>query len=401
MTDYEMNIPFDKKKIYVHHVGGRGGRRSFPITNEFEGDVVNVLYDADADCISKIMDKYRDFPSQSFVLPYCVGQSNRKMNFSIKYDPYTSSLMEFDPKFNDFYYCHNDIDWIWYDVAKTMEIRELEVNSLDNIFGDEKIRIPPPDFLSLDTQGAEYEILSGGERTLQSNVVALIVEVEFQPVYREQKLFGDICKILSDNHFDFVKLLDVTEYSPFRAPVGLRGEGFELDGNALFLRRYDSIDPSTEEGQIMLHKLAFFSIVFNQIEYALLCLNHAENRGNKNVKDILKSSEYKYLVFINEFKGAAREIPLCYPPKFSDKYSVEMSKTRHDTNKLISKSGMAKRILLSLENRMNSIIFKFNDLTPHGKKYRAVEKLFKKYSLHEQAEIVRAKRKKQQKYCRL
>lgn len=401
MVDCEMNISFDKKKIYVHHVGGRGGRRSFPIMNEFESDIVNVLYDADADCISKIMDKYKDFSSQSFVLPYCVGQSNSKMNFFIKYDPYTSSLMESNPKFNDFYFCHYDNDWIWSDVTKTMEIRELEVKSLDNIFWDDKVRNPPPDFLSLDTQGAEYEILSCGERTLQSNVVALIVEVEFQPIYREQKLFGDICKILSDNHFDFVKLYDVTEYSPFRGPVGLRGEGFELDGNALFLRRHDSIDPSTEEGQIMLHKLAFFSIVFNQIEYALLCLNYADTKGNKNVKNVLKSTEYKYMAFINEFKDTASEIPHCYPPKFSEIYSVDMSKTRHDTNKLISKIGMLKRIFLSLENRMNTIIFKFNDLTPRGKKYLAIEKLFKKYSLHEQAEIVRAKRKKQQKYCRV
>jgi FkbM family methyltransferase len=44
------------------------------------------------------------------------------------------------------------------------------------------------DFLKLDTQGAELDVLRGGEQSL-SPVRALEIEVEFNPIYIGQPLF--------------------------------------------------------------------------------------------------------------------------------------------------------------------------------------------------------------------
>jgi hypothetical protein len=41
-------------RISVHHIGGRGGSRSFPILESFEQDIINVIYDADKECIEQI-----------------------------------------------------------------------------------------------------------------------------------------------------------------------------------------------------------------------------------------------------------------------------------------------------------------------------------------------------------
>ena len=45
----------DSKKDFIalHHIGSRGGSRSFPLNTYFEEEMINVLYDADSDCIEQ------------------------------------------------------------------------------------------------------------------------------------------------------------------------------------------------------------------------------------------------------------------------------------------------------------------------------------------------------------
>ena len=68
------------------------------------------------------------------------------------------------------------------------------------------------DFIKLDTQGAELDVLRGGERALDS-VRALEVEVEFNPIYMGQPLFGDVDKFLRDRGFVLWKLSTLAHYS--------------------------------------------------------------------------------------------------------------------------------------------------------------------------------------------
>ena len=90
-------------KISLHHIGGRNGSRSFPGLKSFEKDIVNVLYDADKDCIEDIIEKNKNEGSQLHVFPYCVGGMNTKASFNLSYDPFTSSLLPFNPDYNDYY----------------------------------------------------------------------------------------------------------------------------------------------------------------------------------------------------------------------------------------------------------------------------------------------------------
>lgn len=431
MTDFETN-KFDKKKICLHHIGGRGGGRAFPDYRLFEGDMINILYDADTDCISQIIENNKNLPSQLMVFPYCVGSENKKTKFNINYDPYSSSILQNNPKFGNYYSFKSTYDYILSDSFKAMEIIELDVKTLDSIVDNDNINIPLPDFLSLDTEGTEYDILLGGQKTLNSSVLALIVEVSFQPLRTDQKLFGDICKLLADNNFEFVKFFNFSEFSPYRSPVGLRGGGgFQLLTDALFLRKCDSIDPNDENGQIMLKKLAFFSILYNQIEYALLCLNRADDVINKNSLNTPESVDLKYLTFIKELKDTIKDIDPCYPPIFSMISSYEESKARCSAGNqikikyppsvkraglyLISKSTiiekmylfiinsptLIKRLPSLIKNLTNSIkrLPKLIKETVFESKYTDIELLLRKYGLIEQAEKMRSVRKKQQKYC--
>ena len=52
------------------------------------------------------------------------------------------------------------------------------------------------DFIKIDTQGSELDVLHGGDALLDNPIIGLEVEVEFVRMYEEQPLFGDICSYL-------------------------------------------------------------------------------------------------------------------------------------------------------------------------------------------------------------
>lgn len=71
------------------------------------------------------------------------------------------------------------------------------------------------DFLKLDTQGAELDILRGGQRLLRT-VRALEVEVEFNPIYLGQPLFGDVDQCLRSLGFVLWRLSTMVHYSRYK-----------------------------------------------------------------------------------------------------------------------------------------------------------------------------------------
>lgn len=68
-----------------------------------------------------------------------------------------------------------------FDVVDT---KEIKVDKLDNF-------VKEADFLKIDTQGSELEILKGGENLL-AKLSGIEIEVEFIPIYEDQHLFWEI-----------------------------------------------------------------------------------------------------------------------------------------------------------------------------------------------------------------
>lgn len=325
-----MNKIIDKH-ISVHHIGGRSGSRAFPVLSKFEKDIINVIYDADADCVEQIRQRNQKLESRLHVLPYCLSDAAKSKFLNINYDPYTSSFYELNPDYKAYNFFYSDHDYILSQAAKTMERRCLNAVSMDSIFERKDISLPPPDFLSIDTQGAEYEILQGAKEALKSDVLALVIETEFHPIYKDQKLFGDLTKLLSDYGFDFAKFLSIQEMSAFRAPVGLRGGGFQVSADALFLRKIDTVVKSSDSDSrrfIMLRKLAFIAAVFNQFEYGLECLRQSKEAADNSAGS---QRDPDYLSFLRDLEDAIAQMPQAYPATFISKFrSFQMSKSRFE-----------------------------------------------------------------------
>lgn len=88
-----------------------------------------------------------------------------------------------------------------FDTVKTLI---LQTTSLDKVlFGARKDVDYWGEFIKIDTQGTELEILHGARRTLEERTVALLVEVEFFHIYQGEKLFSEVEQWLRNSGFSF------------------------------------------------------------------------------------------------------------------------------------------------------------------------------------------------------
>ncbi len=372
-------------RLCIHHVGGRSGSRGFPVLKPFEGDIVNVLYDADPDCLDQVRSVNAKHGSESHVLPFCLGEACRQTAFHITYDPYCSSVFEPNPRYADYSSYSTDVDYPLGESVKVMETRPVSMVTMDHILQNGIANVPPPDFLSVDTQGSELAILSGARQTLMTNALAVSVEAEFHPIYQGQPLFGDLIRALGELGFDFVRFENFGEMSPCRGPIGFRGRGYTLYSDALFFRRVsDLYRGETDPVRLAtrLRKMAYIAIVYDQLELARECLIQS-----KGLRPNPQSQDRVYLQFLDELQRALDGMPNLYPPTFSRKYTYEQSKARFFSEEKRRQMGI--RVPAFDQARIEQS----GPLDMRG--YIEVENVLVRYGFTNQAKLVRENREKQ------
>ena len=386
------------KLISVHHIGGRAGTQVFPDLENFRNDIVNVLYDADADCIQQIKNTNDGKKSPTYVLQYCLSDRCKTNELNITYDPYGSSLFEFNPDYQSYYSYSSAHDNLFSENMSIQEKRTINTVNLDYIVSREKI--PAPNFLSVDTQGAEYDILLGAKEMLKSHVVAIVLEAYIHPLYKGHKLFGDICRLLDSQGFHFIRFLYINEASSFRAPLGFRGQGLQVLSDALFFRKPDYVTSSKpEENYCLLKKLAFVAFIYNQSEYAIDCINRSKKFAPTGQRD----EGLEYLKFLNEVEALYEKTDKLLPETFRHYFpSFELSKARFDSKEiqkyqtksikylLKSKIPWLHRILKGVKGLLRSMSRAYSDFIKcHLTSYSPIEKLFLRYNLKKQADLLR------------
>lgn len=372
-------------RLSIHHVGGRAGSRGFPVLKPFEPDVVNVLYDADPDCLEQVHSVNAKHDSELHVLPFCLGEACRPAAFHITYDPYCSSVLEPNPRYANYSGYFSDIDYPLGGSIRVMETRQVSIVTMDQVLRSGSAQVPPPDFLSVDTQGSELAILSGARQTLTADVLAITVEAEFHSLYLGQPLFGDLCRFLDELGFDFVRFEHMDEFSPCRGPIGFRGRGYTLYSDALFFRRASDLfgaqaDP--ERAWTRLRKMAYISIVYDQFELARECLIRS-----KELFPNPQSRSRVYLRFLDELERALDRMPVLYPPTFAEKYTYEQSKARFYSE------DKCRQLGIRVPAFGQATIAHSGPLDMQA--YLEVENVLVRYGFTNQAKLVRENREKQ------
>jgi len=128
-------------------------------------------------------------PDNYQYLPYFIGDGNSATFYECNY-PMTSSLYEPNTKLLDkFQNLENLVR-----VAKKTRVKTKRLDAIGEI-GE-------IDFLKIDVQGAELDVLKGAKEKLK-NCLVIHSEVEFVPLYKNQPLFSDLDIYLRKNNFYF------------------------------------------------------------------------------------------------------------------------------------------------------------------------------------------------------
>jgi len=309
-------------RLHVHVIGSRGFRTSLAVGTSFADSLLFHNYEPDGDANDQTMAFFDANGLQGRMHTMAVMDRKGVVDININYDPYTSSARRIADRYRSLNIPYNlpAGDYLVGKAASPVRTVTVPCDRLDNLAERPGVGI---DFVAMDTQGTEYEILTGAERCAASTMLGFSSEVEFHEIYDGQKLFGDIAALAARHGFMLAQLDPHPQGSFLRAPFGWRGKGFTVAGDALFLKSADTVRAQHPDPWLGLHKLAFISICTNMVEHALDCLEAAAEIGPGGERPPLA-----YLAFLDRLLSEYRSAPRIYPVAFTDSYGQEDSFAR-------------------------------------------------------------------------
>jgi FkbM family methyltransferase len=140
-------------------------------------------------------------------VPLALSSDGRELQLTVTREPACSSIYEPLPVLYEHYPA---LEVIVPERAVTVPSTSLD----EYLQGRE---LGKPDLLKLDTQGSELDILRGSINSL-SAACMIDIEVEFNPIYRGQALFGDVDVFLRARGFSLWRLPLLVHYAPTNFP---------------------------------------------------------------------------------------------------------------------------------------------------------------------------------------
>lgn len=181
------------------------------------------------------------------------------------------------PMTGSLYPLNEEVLNLYPDIAAYMQFKSthpVETRRLDDISEIQRI-----DFLKLDVQGAELDILKGSINHLP-NILAIHTEVEFLPLYRGQPLFADIDFFLRTNGFQFHTFSSLAKRltGPLKSESGKIG-GFNqvVWGDAVYIPDLARLLKLPPQRQLLL--AAIMHEVYGSFDVALRILKNLSDMG--------------------------------------------------------------------------------------------------------------------------
>jgi FkbM family methyltransferase len=212
-------------------------------------------------------------PWKEQYVPIALGKDGESRRFYVTDRAACSSLLEPNLERLD--------DFSVKDPMSVVNITTIETVGLSQWADSEGIE--SVDFIKLDIQGAELEVLKSGEN-LACSALGIEIEVEFIELYKGQPMFCDVDTWIRSRGF---LLFDISRVYSKRlsACEVIDTKGQLTWGDALYLRDSRSLfavgevkSPDFRARQVI--KLALVASLYNRPDYSLYVLNSALNRSD-------------------------------------------------------------------------------------------------------------------------
>ncbi len=180
-------IFFENDPLVIVDVGARKG---FEKHWGHYGDQIKLIgFEPNKDSYKECVERKSN--SQTTYYPYALDRHKGKKDFYVT--SYSSASSFFRPNMTMAKKFGIDDE---LSVVKSVQVDTINFDSFQKIYGLENV-----DFIKLDTEGSELDILKGSENALKSSVLGLSIEVRFIEILNNQPLFSDIDRYLKSLGF--------------------------------------------------------------------------------------------------------------------------------------------------------------------------------------------------------
>ena len=217
--------------------------------------------------------KLKDLESDTaHYLPYALGDGTEQ-TLKVCRAPGMTSLLE--PDMELLTHFHGFDDW-----AIVEERLPIQTHRLDDIE-----EISDIDFIKIDTQGAEYQIIEAGQKKI-TNAVAMHVELSFKPIYHGEKSFAEVDLLVNKLGFSLHTMAQINRRA-FR-PMIFNNSIFDglhhiLQVDALYIKDFKIL------GELSPGKLrslaAILHYCYGSFDAALLALRHYDRKSSTDLAD--------------------------------------------------------------------------------------------------------------------
>ena len=208
-------------------------------------------------------DKIRSKTKSLKIYKSALSSSDGKISLNICKEPGVSSVLE--PNF-EFLKKFKNVER--FEIVKKIEVDAKKLDS---------IKIDKIDFIKIDVQGYNLEVLKGSTEALEK-AIGIEIECEFKEIYKNQSLFKDVDQYLSKHNFEICDFTDIVRWSEnvIDEKKQIENQGEIIFVNALYLK--NNIDKERLKKQILIF------LLYGQYSRALNLIKNNEDNLELNLK---------------------------------------------------------------------------------------------------------------------
>ena len=273
----------DKIITKVLDAGGRYGLH--PSWKPFRGELKYFLFEPDKKEAERLTRKYTHRKEEVKIIDLALSDHVEKKRLFLFKNRAMSSCCE-----------RNPISVAFYGERKReVDIEDqMDVNTttVDQYCTDNDIQL---DFIKVDTEGGELQVLQGAKTQLKQNIMGVRCEVSFDRIFEKTSMFPEIHNFILDNGFYLLNLSYDGRGDYCNEFVGSNGKyGILTSCDAVWLRRGETIFKG-EDREINVLKYGAFCFNNDASDVAIDFLLQAREQYQLSLEQFADTKLYQYL----------------------------------------------------------------------------------------------------------